>query len=915
MDAMIRFIMQLSYIKSKLFIPFLRRELVSRDRLFKKLDQGFSERHSLILVCAPAGYGKTTLVRSWLETSSAPVAWYSLEHGDDNPQQFLIYLINALQYALDGEIGTDAEFGDSFSTLSTDVLLALCLNQITEYDQPLLLVLDDLHNIKNKDIHTLISELIFHLPKKASLVITTRVEPELPLSRMRARNQITEIRTTDLRFNLEESEEFFLKTSGIALPKDLMVDLDKKTEGWVVGLQLAALRFNENSSDMEAFIRHLNGNSRLILGYLLDEVLEEQPPNLKSFLFQTVLLDKFNAGLSASLLNISPRKAQLLISTLERKNLFIYPVDQNREWYRYHPLFSDILQARLRETTPPEKIAELQLRASRWFEDQGLNEKAIQYCAASGDDERTLGLIQANAEKMLLSGKYDLFLRYAKQIPEEHLSEYPKIALFMATAMLFREYPKQEIESLLKRIERSHSAASLSGEIMAVRAIIKNYTNSPQRGIDLSKKAMVRLNRNQTFFRNIVERNLGVAYTLQNDLKNANIWFENLLLSSHELGDWGGVLAAYNYLTYIRKVQGRLHEASIIYKKALNFIDEKRLDLMPHSIKIIAGFGQLLLNWHRVDEAKTYFKKAISLAKKSDILYAFTAYHNLSRALALENDFRNALAVIHEARQLTQGKNDLYFQIHQDHSEAAEARIHLEAGRIERAYAWVLSKDLMNGNMGSSDVQFGFELGFILPITARILITKGFYDQTITMIEPVIPQYIHQGAHAFLIRALNALAIAYYLKGEKERALHAIDKSIQFAEPEDNLGDFLYFRHLITELLYKAMASGIAPDFIGKILSLSNQFDTQQKTGAGQLPMMDPLSPREMDVLSLISKGMSNQEIANTLFLSKNTIKSHNINIYRKLNVNNRNQAVCKAQLLGILPGKQQGYTKGPHYR
>jgi LuxR family maltose regulon positive regulatory protein len=893
--------MQPSYIKTKLFIPILRNELVTRARLMAKLSRGFSSRNPLLLVCAPAGYGKTTLVRSWIETQKAATAWYSLEPGDNHPRQFLIYLTNAIRFALPECSSALLTILESPAQHPTPLILTLLINEITAPGKPLILVLDDFHNIETPETLEIISFFIDHLPENASLVLTSRVEPELPIARLRARNALTEIRMDDLRFTLEETAEFFIKNCGISIPVDLLENLDQKTEGWVVGLQLAAMRLNDDSN-LQRFVRNLNGNTRFILDYLMDEVLEKQPPEIEDFLYRTAILDQVNPSLSAALLNMAPGEARRILTDLERKNLFIIPQDSHHHWFRYHPLFADLLRSRL-EQTHPNLIPELHHRASVWFADRGLIDRSIEHALSAGDPALAASLIEESAENLLLAGKYDTYLRFLCRLSPQHLANSPKIAVYRATAMLFSEYPREEITQVLSQAEEMPGARTLEGEITALQAILKSYSDGPEIGIELSRRALAKIDRDNIFFRNIVERNLGVAYTLKNDLRNANTWFENLLLSSTRLEDWGGVLAAYNYLTYIRKVQGRLNDAGVIYKKALSFIEEKGLSLLPHSIKITAGYGQLLLRWHRIEEAKTYFKRAIALAKKSDILYAFTAYHSLSQALAMENDFRSALAVIQELRHFSQGKNDLYSQIHQQHTEAVEAKIHLDSGHLELAYAWVLSRKLNEPDGDHPRLRFGFEFGFVAPISAQILIAKGFYDQAIRLIESVIPSFIHQGAHAFLIRSLNALAIAHYEKGDSVKALNALAKSIAFAEPENNLGDFLFFGRQISELLYQAMASGLAPDFIGKLLSLS--IDQQPgRPHPGDSQAIDPLSKRELDVLALIAEGMTNQEIAKKLYLSKNTIKSHSIKIYRKLNVNNRNQAVSRARLLGILPQK-----------
>jgi ATP/maltotriose-dependent transcriptional regulator MalT len=318
-----------------------------------------------------------------------------------------------------------------------------------------------------------------------------------------------------------------------------------------------------------------------------------------------------------------------------------------------------------------------------------------------------------------------------------------------------------------------------------------------------------------------------------------------------------------------------------------------------------------------VDKAKDYFKRAILLSKKTDIYYAHSAYHGLSEAYILENDPRSALATIQELRYQTQGKQDLYRTIHDQQTLAMEARVHLAAGRIERANIWLISSGIANLSPAELMSRFGFELGLILPVAARIYLARNNTEKAVQLLEDIIPYYIQQHANANLTSAFCTLAIAHQQAGRQEKAIRALTKAIELAETEDNFGDFMIAGERLIPLLYDALSAGIAPDFTSQLLSYLSAYHPNQRSSTNDLSTIDPLSNREMDVLKLISEGLTNQEIAQRLYLSTNTIKSHSIKIYRKLNVNNRNQAVSKARLLGILPSSQgQDYPHDfNHYR
>lgn len=517
----------------------------------------------------------------------------------------------------------------------------------------------------------------------------------------------------------------------------------------------------------------------------------------------------------------------------------------------------------------------------------------------------TLAEIQEVSKHYLLSGNFEDYLRLLTSASQKDLDRFPIVRLYKATAMLFSEYPRQQIEEELLRIEKSNFNNHLKGEIIAIRALIQSYTGVPEIGIRLSQKALPLIAPQHTFFRNLIERDLGIAFTLKCDLRNANFWLEKLLMSSLELRDWGSVLAAYNYLTFVRKNQGRLRDAAIIYKKALEFIEIHSLEMTPHGIKILAGYAHLLLMWHCIEEAKVYCQKAIRYAKQTDILYGHTAYQHLSEAFILENAIPNAEETIQEIQQLSFGRDNLYHQIHLKHMQAVEARIHVESGRFEKAYAWLVSSGFDRVPPELLHTRYGYELGYILPIATRVYIAKGMVDRAIHLINTTIPQFLHQGAVSFLTRALVSLSAAYHAQGEMKKAIESLMKAVELGAPEDNTGDFIVVGHNLMPLLYDMKKSRLDTDFSNKILSILSSNKPNDHTPRARIKGISPLTRREFDVLELIAKGLTNREIGHSLFLSANTIKSHSINIYRKLDVSNRNQAVSKARILGILPTKK----------
>lgn len=504
----------------------------------------------------------------------------------------------------------------------------------------------------------------------------------------------------------------------------------------------------------------------------------------------------------------------------------------------------------------------------------------------------------------LLSNNYVGCLNLIETIPSETFRYAPVLHVYQAIAMLFSHYHQQDIHKVLLQAEQLDESQQIRGEIMVARGLLQSYLGEPETGEQLLIKALSEISQDNLFFRQLLQRNLGIASMIKGDFIRASQWYEQLLLSSHKLQDENGVLAAYNYLTAIRKVQGRFKEAEVIYKKALGYIQDNHLEALPHSIKILAGFGHLLIQYHEIEKAKQYLRNAIQIAKNSDIVLAQKAYQDLSEVFIREHDLRSALANIQECRQQTRQNECRYLQLINQLLLATEARIHLEAGRIDLAYNWLLSSGFDDIPAKELNDKFGNQLGYILPIAARIYLRKSQDAKAREIISAAIPKFIHNGANAYLIRALNAAAITYHKMGDTPKAIRALLKAIDLAKPENNLGDFIFIGRGLMPLLYEILQSGLETEFCGKLLTIFSDDSNRNISVKHLMNTIDPLSQRELDVLELIATGMTNREIAGTLYLSANTIKSHSIKIYRKLNVSNRSQAVSKARLLGILPSK-----------
>ena len=894
--------MQSFYLKTKLFIPNLGIKLIKRDRLIEKLDYGVSCHHPLLLISAPAGYGKTTLARSWVETLDTPVAWYSLDHDDSNPWQFWKYLLNAISLALPEISNHLQSVSRSKPQPTAEFMIKLLVNEISDTGQPLIIVLDDYHLIESPLINKHISLLIENLPKYVSLVLLSRTVPAITFFLSHKRDRITEITEKDLRFTIEETEDFLKLNSNLTISPELLSHLDEIAEGWAAGVQLTAAGFNDENA-LSWFVDHSASGHPLILNYLTQEVLSGQSQDVLDFLYATSIPDQICPSLAASLLNQSLEFSQAMFDLLEQQKLFIVNLDHEHTWYRYHPLFLNLLRQRVKSERH-NQVRSLHRVASEWFEVHEIVDQAVHHSLQANDKERAFTLIEDFAEAMILTGDYSQYLRLVDQLPKTKQSASPTILIFKAAAMLFNEYPRKAILEVLDQINSLDGCHEWRGEIDAIQGILQNNVNYPEMGIEISKQALRKIQPKQIFFKNLVERNLGIAYAQANDIHNAKIWFERLLKSSQKLNDWGGILAAYYYLTTFLKIEGRLFEAAELYQQALLFIDDKSLELLPHSIRILSGYGHLLLQWNRIARAKSALKRAVQLARKTNELYAQSAFRDLSLTLLHENDIRGALMTIQELRSQAQGEHNSHNSSQFQYSLAIEALIHLKAGRIDLACSWLSSCGFELYSLDDLLGKFGLEFGYILPIAAKVFCTDNKPEKAIKILESAIPVFKKQKADAFLVRALSAAAAASYQTGKPEKAADLLAQAITLAEPEEDVGDFMIAGSDLEPILSEILATDNAPQFAQRLLSILSDVERSKRASSNDLCLVDPLSHRELEVLHLFAQGMTNREIAVKLYLSINTIKSHSIKIYRKLNVKSRSQALSKARLLGILPNQ-----------
>jgi LuxR family maltose regulon positive regulatory protein len=888
-------------LKTKLYVPPPRANLVSRPRLIERLHASLA--HRLVLISAPAGFGKTTLLSEWISQSNTPTAWVSLDEGDNDPAQFLAYVIAALQ-TLQADIGKhDLSVLQSPQPPPIDFLLTNLINDITLVDHHFAFVLDDYHLIDAKPIHDILQFLLDHLPDPMHLVIATRADPPLPLARLRARNQLTEFRAADLCFTTDEAAAFFNKAMNLDLSSDDIALLETRTEGWIAGLQLAALSM-QNRQDVSSFIRAFTGDDRHIVDYLAEEVLNRQPEPVQSFLLRTSILDRLSGPLCNAVAQRSD--AQAMLEMLERRNLFIVPLDNERRWYRYHHLFANLLHHRLQQTEP-EEIPDLHGRASEWYAANNLVPEAINHALAGGDTERAADLVESIAMTLVKESKLSTLQRWLNKLPEELLGDHPWLCISQAWAHFVSgrldeiEPLLQKVESRLSMLEDNEASETLAdtqdilGHVVSIRAFIVRGRGDVPRTILLSQDGLKRLPKKDSFARSALALNLGYAYLIAGELESASRYLEMASTIGETRGHPYVALAAIYSLASIEVRKGKLHQAAKVFEKALRLGTEWGSGSpLPATGYAYVGMGQVLYEWNDLDEAARHVSRGIELGEQAeDWAIPFRGYIAMVRLKLAFGAPDDASQALDRAQAIAVKSIRVLDDTPEWQPRLWQVRLWLAQGDLAAAGRWAAETE-------SHKLDDATEFEHLT--LARVLIAQDRSSEAVDLLNRLLKQAEASGRTGSVIETRLLQALAYEGQGDTTEALAALEQALTLAEPEGYVRVFVDEGPPMAKLLRKAATQGIAPKYVKKLLSaFEPKSAVKPEIRNLQSALVEPLSERELEVLHLIAAGLSNQQIAKELFISLNTVKTHVKNINSKLDVRNRTEATARARELGLL--------------
>ncbi|MGO8950335.1 MAG: LuxR C-terminal-related transcriptional regulator [Ktedonobacterales bacterium] len=883
---------------TKLYIPPPRPNTVRRPRLIARLNEGLERK--LTLLSAPAGFGKTTLLSDWIAGCECQAAWLSLDKGDIDPARFLAYLIMALQ-TIEASIGAGVLGALRSSQLPPlEAILTALLNDLTTLSDPFILVLDDYHMLDAQPVDQALTFLLEHLPPQIRLVIATREDPQLPLARLRAGGHLTEFRTADLRFSASEATVFLNQAMALSLSTTDVAALETRTEGWVAGLQLAAISLQGHPNPTR-FITEFTGSHRFVMDYLVEEVLYRQPEHIQEFLLRTSILDRLCGPLCDAVLLAPSGSGQATLEYLERVNLFIVPLDNERRWYRYHHLFAELLRQRLHQNTasaPADTgnidegkgdVTHFHRRASVWYEEQGLELDAFQHATAVQDVDRAERLIEGNGMPLHFRGAVAPVLGWLNSLPSAVLDTRPILQTAYASVLLATGRVSAAEEKLLaaerglQGAELDDTIRDLIGRIAANRAMAAVSQNQVETIIAQSQLALENLHPNNLAFRTSTAWKLGFAYQLKGDRAEARQAYIDVISVAQASGNLTFTVMATIGLGNMQEVDNQLHPAAETYRRVLQLLGEPPL---PVVCEAHLGLARICYEWNDLGTAEQQAQQSLQLAgqlEHADRLVASEVV--LARLRLAQGDTAGAAALLDQAGQSARQQN---FVDRIPEIVDAHVLTLLREGQLAAAAELAEMHDL--------------------PISqARVYLAAGNPSAAQAALQPWRQQVEAKGWEDARLKVLVLQALALKAQGAKDKAVHVLLDALALAEPGGFIRTFVDEGRPMARLVSAAVTPGRKSEYIGTLLAAleakeqGSEGTSQRPPALSAQPLVEALSPREVEVLQLMARGCSNQEIAGQLFLALDTVKWHNRHIFGKLQVQRRTEAVARAAELGLL--------------
>lgn len=903
-------------LETKLYRPRVRRQTVARPRLHETLDLGIEGR--VTLISAPAGFGKSTLLGAWLTDVSAreqgthAAAWLSLDSGDNDPASFWKYVIAALRTVVDG-VGEEAlEALDAPGSPAPHSLLTGLLNDLAGLEQEMVLVLDDYHLIESQQVHEGVSFLIDNMPPNTHLVIASRSDPPLPLARLRARGELVEVRAAGLRFSADEASEYLTRSMNLELTPSEVETLGERTEGWIAALQLAALSMR-GRDDLADFVAGFAGDDRYVVDYLAEEVLQNQPTELRAFLLQTSILTRMSAALVETVTGRADSGAML--EALDRANLFLVPLDDQRRWFRYHHLFAEVLQARLADEQP-DQLLELHRRASAWHAHHGEWDDAVRHALAAPDAELAARLIEEAMPTMARDRREATLRTWMEALPAEAFRNRPVLSLGFAGALLstgetagvearlrdaerWVDEPAAEMHPSPPEVVDEEEFRRLPGAVAIYRSGLALAQGDATATVHHARRALSLLDTDDDYRRGAAAALEGLALWGRGDLDGAYEGYASSVASFRRSGHIADVLGCTVTLADIRLTQGRLQDALSSYEAALALAAAQPSHVRRGIPDMHVGIATILCERGELEAAATHIDRALVLGDSAGLpKYRYRSRLAMAQLRQAHGDLAAAAELVEEAEEFF--VTDMAPMARP--VPATRARLWVRQGRIADAVAWAQKSGL------SPDDDLSYVREYEHVTLARILITqhrrsgdRHDLDDALALLARLRDAALEGGRTGSVIEVLVLQSLACRAQGDVPLAVTSLERALRIAEAEGYARVFLDEGSALAALLEAVTADEVRA-YATQLLQMTRGTESAPASVEHGAELPDPLSEREREVLRLLATELSGPEIARLLVVSVNTLRTHTKRIYTKLDVNNRRSAVLRAQELGELP-------------
>jgi LuxR family maltose regulon positive regulatory protein len=919
----------LPILETKLYVPRPHPLIVARSVLTDRIDEAIRANHRLILISAPAGFGKSTLLSEWVAQTHSDVCWYSLDEGDNDRTRFLTYLIASLQ-RLRANIGASAlRMQQSPQPPPLEDVLTSLINDLLNWGDHVSIVLDDYHFIVDADIHRALEFMLDHIPPHVHFIIASRSELPLSIARLRVRNTYSEVNEQDLRFQAVEASDYLNSVMGLDLTSEELEILERRTEGWIAGLQMAAISI-QSQKDKSHFIRTLSGTNRFILDYLIEEVLGHQPPLIQAFMLRTSILDHLSgdlceyvlgegfinqADLHDSALDFELSETgfgQMLLDHLDRNNLFILPLDDERRWYRYHRLFSELLQDQISKKHP-ELLHDLHMRASDWCERNSLLNEAVRHSLAAGNHDHAAKLVGQYALELVYLGNLSTLARWLDALPIDVKKAHPWLNIAHAWALTFAGQLNQ-VAGLIQNAEESLDTIQdmveknrIGGIVDALRAYLLAIRGSMSLAAEFAREALKLIPNDDLILRGFSAMLLATVLRWNGELSEAIDAYQEAIAVNQSAGDYNVLVESLCDLAELQALHGDLDKSFQTCRKALEIsskqIHQTGVRLQSHGYAHIR-LSDVLLERNEVDEARKYALEGLALLEdwgQADLLVR--VYLELARVLQASNEFDGAQAALRDAMSLAIDLSPWYVR----RVEAQQAIVNLHMGSYNKAKEWA---DKIYPEIGAQIEFQHFEI-YLAIVRADLTADRessgegDSLQRTETLLDELLKIADQRGARRYLIETLLLDALLQHHLNHATRSQQSLARAVELGESHAFMRVFLDEGDSLKQLLLEIEASEEFPSmsYLGEIIKAFRDGPQEAAQRQDHTPqgLVEPLSERELEVLAYLDTHLTSNEIAEILSIAVSTVRSHIKNIYSKLNVHNRNDAVLRAQELDLL--------------